>query len=313
MKDFFWATNAEQLPSDGLPLSLIIGNFDGVHKGHQQLVSASVKWANQNKGRSVVLTFHPHPVSVLFPGKKHTRLFDLVDQKNELQRLAVDGVFLQSFTREFSQLSADEFLQDFVVKTFHPQHIVVGFDFFFGRERQGTTELLKAFCKNKNIEVTVMPPFQIAGEKVSTSAIRQALLDGDLDKARLFLGREYYVKGIVQKGEGRGRTLGFPTANIKPVVDFYPKTGVYATMTKRRGQRYHSVTNIGLNRTFVEGDMQPIKVETFIFDFNESIYGEEIEVDLLYYLREEQKFPSVQHLMDQIGKDVIEAKKRFGQ
>jgi len=304
MSEFFWITSRSQLPAGIQPLSVVIGNFDGVHLGHQKLIQKSVQWAKDQGGKSMVLTFHPHPMQVLHPEKMHTRIFDLEDQKRQIQKCKASGVFLQPFSREFSEFSAQTFLNEFLYKSFQPQHLVVGFDFSFGKARSGHKEDLQKFCQQHLIQLDIVPPFLLDGEKVSTSAIRNALLHGDLKKAQLFLGREYYLKGVIIKGEQRGRFLGFPTANIRPVVDFFPKTGVYATITRRKGKEYFSVTNIGLNRTFVDGDLQPIKVETFLMDFNEDIYGEEIEVELIQYLREERKFPSVQDLTMQISADV---------
>lgn len=308
MKEFFWITNRTQLPTGIKPLSVVIGNFDGVHLGHQKLIEASVDWAKEHQGSSMVLTFHPHPLTVLHPEKMHTRIFDLEDQKKQIKAAGANGVFLQPFSREFSEFTSDMFLNDFLFKSFQPDQIVVGFDFSFGKGRSGTQEMLKKFCDQHKIHLKIVQPFTIQGEKVSTSAVRHALQSGELKKAEKFLGRPYYLKGIVIKGEQRGRLLGFPTANIKPVVDFFPKTGVYATVTRRKGIEYPSVTNIGLNRTFVDGDFQPIKVETFLFDFNENLYGEEIEVVLKHYLREEKKFPSFEDLKNQIAVDSEQAR-----
>jgi len=309
MRDFFWITNRSHLPSGIKPLSIVIGNFDGVHLGHQKLIQASIEWAKEHAGYSMVLTFHPHPMTVLHPEKMHTRIFDLEDQKNQIQKYGAHGVFLQPFSREFSEFSSEIFMNEFIWKGFRPAHLVVGFDFSFGKGRTGSIEILQKFCNEHGISLKVVPPFTVQGEKVSTTAVRSALLSGELKKAEKFLGRPYYLKGVVIKGEQRGRLLGYPTANIKPVVDFYPKTGVYATLTKRKGVLFPSVTNVGLNRTFVDGDSQPIKVETYLFDFHEDIYGEEIEIILRQYLREEKKFPSIEDLKKQIGDDVTEARR----
>lgn len=292
---------------------MTIGNFDGVHLGHQELLNAVVAKDPQNAHSvSVLLSFFPHPMQVLRPEKKHTRLFNLQDQQVQLQKRGLSAIVRQPFSREFSELSAEDFLQTYLLKYFHPRLLVVGHDFAFGAYRKGHLELLTAFCQKNQIELKVIPPLMNSqGKAISTSAIREALRQGELLLAEEMLGRKYYLQGIVEKGDQRGRGLGFPTANIRPDVDFYPKTGVYACQVSSSifgDEKKPAVMNIGINRTFVEGDHNPIKVEVHLLNFSGDIYGRTLKVDFCQYLREEQKFESLEQLKKQISLDVEQAK-----
>jgi riboflavin kinase/FMN adenylyltransferase len=300
----------EQLQKAG-PLALTIGNFDGVHLGHQELLKTTVEKAKAMQGYSLLLTFHPHPAEFLHPEKKHVRLFTLEDQQAQLQKLGLNGVLRQPFSRAFSELTAAQFLQDYMMKYFQPKAVVIGHDFHFGAHRQGDFKMLQSFCADQKIDLKMIPAKQIDGEVVSTSKIRQSLLRGELRLAEKMLGRPYYLKGIVEKGEARGRLLGFPTANIKPDVDFYPRMGVYVcevTQSLKPNVKRRAVMNVGLNRTFVEGDHQPIKAEVHLLDFAEDLYGQTLHVELCEYLREEKKFPSLDELKKQIALDAQTAR-----
>ncbi|PIS10915.1 MAG: bifunctional riboflavin kinase/FAD synthetase [Bdellovibrio sp. CG10_big_fil_rev_8_21_14_0_10_47_8] len=304
-----WSQSLQQNPALRR-VSMTIGNFDGVHRGHQELIRHVLRAGGCSDCFPLLLTFQPHPVQVLAPDKKHTRLFHLQDQQEELARYGIRGIFRQAFSRQFSEMPAEEFLQDYILKFFHPRHIVVGQDFSFGAGKQGRERMLREFCNEHRIGLDVVPPYSLAegGARVSTSAIRQALSDGDLETARKMLGRRYYLQGIVEKGDGRGRTLGFATANIRPDVDFYPRTGVYVCQVEIGAEVRRAVMNVGLNKTFVEGDHHPIKVEAHVLDFGADLYGRTLKVELCHYLREEKKFSSIEELKTQIGKDVVAAK-----
>lgn len=293
------------------PVALTIGNFDGVHRGHQMLLKATTEASEKLRGLSMLLTFHPHPAQILAPEKQHVRLFTLEDQQAELEKRNLDGIVRQPFSREFSEISATEFLESYLLKYFQPQALVVGHDFKFGAHRQGTLELLSEFCEKHKIQLQVLAALKIDGETVSTSKIRQCLLQGEPRKAERMLGRPYYLKGVVEKGDARGRQLGFPTANIKPDVDFYPRMGVYICHVIRAENpqvKLRAVMNVGVNRTFVEGGHQPIKAEVHILDFSQELYGQTLQVELCEYLREERKFPSLQELKLQISADIEKAR-----
>jgi riboflavin kinase/FMN adenylyltransferase len=294
-----------------VPIVMTIGNFDGVHCGHQELLKKTVQKAREINGFSLLLTFHPHPAQILAPERKHKRLFSLEDQQEQLIRQGLDGVFRQDFSREFSEIPANDFLENYILKEFHPAHLVVGHDFHFGAHRKGTLELLQSFCQKHRISLELVPALKIEQKIVSTSQIRQQLLDGNVQLAKALLGRSYYLQGIVEKGEARGRQLGFPTANIRPDVDFYPKMGVYVCQVhgaEPNGKVLRAVMNLGMNRTFVEGDHHPIKAEVHILDFEKDLYGQKIKVELLHYLREEKKFASLEELKTQIQRDVQTAR-----
>lgn len=291
---------------------LTIGNFDGVHRGHRQLICEIVTATGSSPdSASVLLSFFPHPVQVLKPEKKHTRLFNLQDQQTELAKLELQAIVRQPFSREFSEQSAEDFLQNYILKYFHPRMIVVGHDFSFGAYRKGNAELLAQFCEKQGIDLQVIPPMKnSSGKVISTSNIREALRTGELALAEEMLGRKYYLKGIVEKGDQRGRLLGFPTANIRPDVDFYPQTGVYACTVSGDifSEKRKAVMNIGINRTFVEGDHNPIKIEVHLLDFDGDLYGRTLKVEFTHYLREEKKFGSLEDLKQQIALDAKKAR-----
>jgi riboflavin kinase / FMN adenylyltransferase len=314
--------NSESMASDfahgplkdraGRGLALTIGNFDGVHLGHQELIGRIVKKAREIESLAVLLTFDPHPVQILAPEKKHTRLFSLRDQQERLEALGVDGILRQPFSREFSGRSPLDFLENFILKFFHPSLIVVGEDFSFGANRQGNSELLSLFCAEKKIELQLVKAKEIRDQIISTSRIRKLLAAGDLNLVTEMLGRPYSLRGVVEKGEARGRKLGFPTANIKPEADFFPKLGVYVCHAYVEAgidsAKYLAVMNLGMNRTFVEGDHHPIKAEVHLLDTNLDLYGRILKVELLQYLREEKKFSSLDELKTQIARDIESAR-----
>jgi riboflavin kinase/FMN adenylyltransferase len=188
---------------------------------------------------------------------------------------------------------------------------VVGYDFSFGTNREGTIAYLQKVCAEKNIKLVVVSAEQEKGDIVSSSKIREFLKTGDLTKTKLFLGRDFYLRGIVRHGDARGRTIGVPTANMTPTVDFVPRRGVYITRTHYKHKTYESITNIGFNPTFHGETEPPIKAETHLFDFDEDIYGQEIQVDLIQFLRDEKKFSGIPELVAQIHADIAQAKDYF--
>lgn len=288
-----------------------IGNFDGVHLGHRHLLKTVTQEAGFLGVPSVVYTFHPHPVKVLHPERGPQRLFDLKDQQDQMNEAGIHTLIVENFTREFAQVSAREFLEEFLLKPLAPKTLVVGHDFSFGADREGNLHTLEQYCRTHNIKLIVIPPFQFDGAVVSSSRIRALLKQGDIESAERLLGRRYYLRGPVEKGFQRGRTIGVPTANVHPDVEFLPRLGVYVTLTGWGGKLLPSITNIGINPTFTEGKKKPVKVETHIFDFNAEIYGAEVQVHLLHFLRDEKKFSGLEELKDQIQKDFSAAGKYF--
>lgn len=288
-----------------------IGNFDGVHLGHQQLIENVVREAKSFDVPSVVYTFHPHPVKVLRPDKPTFRMFDLKDQQEQFEKRGLDYVIIEEFTKEFAQLKPLEFLEQYLIKFFNPKTLVVGHDFSFGADRTGNLVFLQGYCQQKGIRLLIIPPFQLQGVPVSSSRIREALKNGDVECANDLLGRTYYLRGSVAKGFQRGRSIGVPTANIHPDVEFIPRPGVYCTLTKIGSQLYSSITNIGYNPTFHSQEGSPVKIETHLLDFNAQLYGVEVEVYLLHFIRDERKFSGLEELKTQIHQDILQVRKYF--
>ncbi|HWU43803.1 MAG TPA: bifunctional riboflavin kinase/FAD synthetase [Bdellovibrio sp.] len=288
-----------------------IGNFDGVHLGHQQLLETVAREAQYFNVPSVVYTFDPHPAKVLHPERATERLFDLKDQMEQFAERSMDLVIIEPFTKEFAKITPQDFLENCLCKKLNPKTLVVGHDFSFGKDRAGNIPFLENFCKEKGIRLIIIPPFQTQGVVVSSSKIRAALAAGEIEKASEFLGRSYYLRGSVEKGFQRGRTIGVPTANVHPEIEFLPRKGVYFTLTKFGGHLHPSITNIGVNPTFHEDKKSPIKIETHIFDFDAQLYGLEVEVFLLHFLRDEKKFNGLDELKNQIQQDLTLARKYF--
>lgn len=288
-----------------------IGNFDGVHLGHQQLIENVVREAKSFDVPSVVYTFHPHPVKVLRPDKPTFRMFDLKDQQEQFEKRGLHYVIIEEFTKEFAQLRPRDFLEQYLIKFFNPKTLVVGHDFSFGADRTGNLAFLQSYCQQKGIRLLIIPPFQLQGVPVSSSRIREFLKNGDVESANGFLGRKYYLRGSVAKGFQRGRSIGVPTANIHPDVEFIPRPGVYCTLTKIGSQFYSSITNIGYNPTFQVQEGSSVKIETHLLDFNAQIYGVEVEVSLLHFIRDEKKFSGIEELKTQIHQDILHARKYF--
>lgn len=283
-----------------------IGNFDGVHFGHQQLFATVVERAKKNNGTSVAITFNPHPLQVLLPGG--IKLISNCQQKAELIEAAgIDVLIVIPFTRQFAKTTADIFVQEFLIDTLHIEELVVGYDYAFGKGRSGNIEFLREQGKRAGFPVTVVDALY-AGEKlVSSTRIRELVKNGEMAAARELLGRNYQIRGTVQVGKQRGgKLIGFPTANLKfNEEDLVPRHGVYVVQVIYGRRCYGGVLNIGYNPTFGE-DL--LVAETHIFDFNEDIYGQPIRINLLKFLRGEVKFDGVKELSAQIAGDVTRAK-----
>lgn len=217
----------------------------------------------------------------------------------------MDILVIEPFSRHLSQTSAADFLQQYIFEPLKPKALVVGYDFSFGANRQGGVAQLEEISKKKGITLEVFPAFEVEGGVVSSTRIRQTIAQGDMPLVRKLLGRPFYLQGIVEKGNQRGRKIGFPTANLTILSECLPSIGVYATWTWVRGQKYKSATNVGVNPTFQ--DSGPVSVESHILDFDDYIYGEEIKVEFVQRLRAEQKFKSIDELKAQLQSDVKNA------
>ena len=285
--------------------ALTIGVFDGVHAGHRYLLQKLQQQAAEKNLLSGVVTFNPHPQSVLHPHNRLPWLTSLEDRVKALQELGIDIVAVLTFTHKLAQLSAQEFISS-VEKNLRMRFIIVGPDFALGRGREGNINLLRTLGHEMKFHVEVIPPYKINGEVVSSTLIRQALAQGDMRKVERLMGRHFYLGGKIITSDKRGRVLGFPTANldIKP-QQALPGNGIYATIVQVDGKQFPSATNIGIRPTFGEGEKM---VETHLLNYKGDLYGKEIRLEFVQKLRDEQRFPSAEELKAQIEKDVREVK-----
>ena len=287
---------------------LTIGNFDGVHMGHRELIRRIVRKAQDTKLPSVVMTFEPHPVKVLYPDRKLHRIFDVEDQCSELEKLGVDVLVIEPFSREFSQLEPERYVREWIFRPFSPQTLVVGYDFSFGAHRKGSIDFLEHHLPPMGCSVEVVPPVKVGAVLVSSTRIRQALEVGDVALGRELLGRPFYLKGVVKKGAGRGRTIGYPTANLNTKAELWPARGVYSAWVEAVGRRWKAAVNIGLNPTFNgESSGRAMTVEAHLIGVDLELYGDTVRIDFIERLRSERKFASPTELIAQIKKDVEDA------
>ncbi len=283
-----------------------IGNFDGVHLGHQQLFAEVVKSASQKNGTSVAITFDPHPLQILLP--EGIKLISTIEQKIELVEMAgIDVLLIIPVTLEFAKTTAEYFVEHYLVKKLGLKELVVGYDYAFGKGRSGDINFLRKQGGIFGFPVKIINPFYEKSELVSSTKIRQLVMNGRMADACALLGRYYQIRGTVRVGRQRGgKEIGFPTANLKfDREDLVPKHGVYVTQVICEGNCYGGILNIGRNPTFGEDQLV---AETHIFNFNKDIYGKPIKVNLIKFLRSERKFPGVKELAAQIEKDVKQAK-----
>lgn len=283
-----------------------IGNFDGVHLGHQRLFAEVVGRASRCKGTSVAVTFDPHPLQVLRPDG--IKLISTCEQKAELiEHAGIDVLVIIPFSLKFAEITADHFVDDILRKTIGVKELVVGYDYAFGKGRSGNIDFLKEQGRTKGFSVTVVDAHYEQDLLVSSTKVRELVADGRMADARTLLGRYYQIRGEVQLGQQRGgKEIGFPTANLHmDKEDLIPKLGVYVCQVICEGKCYGGVLNIGVNPTF--GDNRLV-AETHIFDFDQDIYGKPIKINLLRFLRGEKKFPGIKELSAAIVKDVIRAK-----
>lgn len=298
----------KEAAGSAVPIGLTIGNFDGVHVGHRQLLE-KIRSECTRKGLAfVVVTFVPHPQKILHPEKDRFLLNSYEKRRELLRSQGVDYLVEMKFTRDFSTLSADEFMKAHLFGYENLREFYLGYDFAFGANKQGGHDLALETCQPRGIHVEIQPKFEMDGEVISSTFIRELLLAGKVSEAVKFLERPFHLEGVVIKGEGRGKKIGYPTANIQVSTDLIvPQNGVYVTRTRHQGMTYQSVTNIGHNPTFKDG--RQLHIETNIFDFDTDIYGEGLEIEFLKKIRDEKKFPTVNDLIEQIRADVETAKK----
>ncbi len=288
---------------------LTIGNFDGLHIGHRQILRTVIDRARARDGEAVVYTFDPHPRKVL-QSDRAPSLLTTTEQKLELLAAAqIDLVVLEPFTAAFATTTAESFVREHVHARVAPLEVYVGYDFHYGRDRAGSMRLLTELGPRLGFAVTIIPEVTIGGRDVSSSRIRELLAAGDVEEAKRMLGRSFAVRGTVVAGDRRGRTLGFPTANLSPENEVVPAEGVYAghvalldAGTPPAGSRFAAVTNVGRRPTFKEDD--PALAEAHLLDFRGDLYDRRIELSFEARLRGEQKFPGADALRAQIARDI---------
>ncbi len=285
---------------------ITIGNFDGVHIGHQAIFRQVKERARKEKGKAVVFTFKPHPLKLLRPDRCPLLITPYAKRVRLIEHFGMDAVVVARFTPAFAALTPDRFFTEVLREVFQVRAIYIGYDFSFGKDRQGSVERLTALGRESGVDVIKVGPVRLHGDPVSSTRIRELVAQGEMRKAREFLGRYFFLSGTVTEGHGRGQKFGFPTANIGTGHELFPRKGVYATFLYYRGRRYRAVTNVGVNPTFNNGKLS---VETYVLDFNAPLYGEEISVSFVERLRDEICFSSVGALAEQIERDIQAAAK----
>ena len=285
------------------PTTVTIGNFDGLHLGHQSLINATVSAAKKGNGNAALITFDPHPQEVLH-GKQIPKICTSALNLRLLEQSGLDVVHFIPFTSELSCISPEEFAYRFLIQPFQLHTLVIGYDFRFGKNRSGDFKLLENLSLQYGFTLKEVPPFQVNGQTVSSTLIRQLIQAGKFAKIPAYLGRPYTILGEVILGNQRGRTLGVPTANLCQNICLPLQDGVYVVRIDLGQGTFYGVSNIGHRPTF---DEMTTVVETHLFDFNDNLYGQEIEIYPLHFIRPIQSFASVELLVQQIHQDIANA------
>jgi riboflavin kinase / FMN adenylyltransferase len=301
MATFCYALN-DAMPDACRGGALTIGNFDGVHIGHQALLAETIRHARP----AVAVTFDPHPIQILRPQLVQPFLSTLADRAALLQQYGVDHVLVLQTSPALLQLSARAFFEQIVVDGLRAKALVEGHTFGFGRNREGTIDVLMQLCTEKKLGLTLIPPREVNGQPVSSSRVRDELLAGRVDVAQQMLARPYRIGGVVGIGAKRGATLGFPTANLHDIATLIPGNGVYAVRATVDGVAWPAAANVGPNPTFGENAR---KVEVHLIGFNGSLYDKNLSVDFVKKIRDTRPFAGVEELVAQIKDDVVSAKK----
>jgi riboflavin kinase/FMN adenylyltransferase len=305
MKIFHGTENANILR----PTVLTLGVFDGLHLGHQEIMKTVVRRARDVRAVATAITFDPHPRAVLFPESAPPLLQTLDQRLANFEVLGIQQAIVIPFTREFATQDAAEFLRSVVHDRLHAREVYLGKGFAFGKDRGGNIDLLRKMSEELGFFADEVPEVCLRGHRISSSKIRKQLAAGHVNLTRRMLGRPYGVEGVIIRGNRRGHTIGFPTANLKPHNRVVPKYGVYATATLVDGNWRRSITNIGVRPTF-EHDAEP-SIETYIFDFDSDLYGDVLRVRFLHRIRDERKFSGIDELKAQIEKDSARALNYF--
>jgi len=298
----------KQFSHSGRRTVLTVGNFDGVHLGHQRILGRVRELATQTGSIASVLTFYPHPSKVLRPSQSPPLLMSLDQRLAAIEKLGIDAALVAQFTVELARVSAEDFVRRFLVDTMAAQSVLVGGNFRFGHGQAGDVNMLADLGKRWGFTVEIVPPVTQDGIVVSSTAIRSALSDGRVDEAKNLLGRCYALAGTIRTGTGQGRKLVVPTLNLSTEQEMLPKNGVYATEVILQGKTYKAATNVGLRPTF---DGKRVTIESYLFDFSENLTSGPMEVRFQTRLRDEQRFSSPDALRAQVLRDLENAKGYF--
>ncbi|MEA3332501.1 MAG: bifunctional riboflavin kinase/FAD synthetase [Pseudomonadota bacterium] len=278
-----------------------IGNFDGVHLGHRSLFDLAIAKARELGLQAAALTFRPHPLKLLFPDR---RIFLITSYERKADLIAacgIDNLVIAPFDHQFANLTANEFVEKVLVQHLGAAVVVVGDNYTFGRNREGELSRLQELGREWGFKVVVAPPCLLDGELVSSTKIREAIMQGEIEKASRFLGRPCAIVGRVGRGKGRGQGIGFPTANLVSEVELYPKEGVYAVWVEHQSKRYMGVVNIGYNPTFADTGLT---VEAHILDFDQDLYDQDLKIIFIKHLRSEKTCSGIEELRQLIAADV---------
>jgi riboflavin kinase/FMN adenylyltransferase len=288
-----------------------VGSFDGIHLGHRSILATVVTRARALQGTATVVTFDPHPRKVLQTGRAPSLLSTREQRIELIAESGIDVTILEPFTPDFARSPPERFVREYLHQGLAPVEVYVGYDFRFGRDREGSMRMLTELGPRLGFAVTIIPEVTIDGEDVSSTKIRELVSAGDVGAAARLLGRPYAVRGVVGQGDQRGRVVGFPTVNLEPENELLPGAGVYAGQARflDDGSVLGAVTNVGRRPTFDAGDR--IVCESHLLDFDGDAYGRRIEVSFHSRLRTEQRFPDVDSLRAQIAVDVQEARRRL--
>ena len=300
----------EDFPSE-INTIITTGTFDGVHKGHKQVIKRLNDIAKKQGCESVLLTFYPHPRHVLYPDDQQLKLLNTIDEKTEeLKKSGLQHFVVHEFTKEFSRTKSVNFIRDLLVNKLKMKHMVVGYNHHFGRNREGSYDDLKELAELYNFELERISPQNEGDVTISSTKVRELLLVGDVEKAATYLGYSYPINGKVVKGNARGRTIGFPTANIlvENKWKLIPADGVYAVKVKLGEKQFHGMLNIGERPTLSDNEH---RIEVHIFDFTADIYGADIKVEFVKRIREEKQFDNLELLKKQLQIDESNCKKFF--
>jgi riboflavin kinase/FMN adenylyltransferase len=298
----------DAFPTGREPIYATIGNFDGVHLGHQAILASVIIAAKTRSAPSLLISFDPHPLAVVAPSRGPKLLQTRRQKLETLEATGLDGMLMLPFDRELAALTGEEFFGTYLAERIRFAGVHVGSSFRFGRARGGDIRLLETIGAELGFSVVAIPPVDIDGETVSSSAIRTALEDGEVARAWAMLGRPFALTGEVVRGEGRGRALDFPTANVAVDNETVPGRGVYVTETMAFASRFPSITNVGVRPTF---GGTALSVESHLIDVDEDLYGERVEVRFLARLRDEKTFAGPAELADQIARDEAAATSYF--